>query len=487
MKKILLWLFAVVFVLSFILLVNTHLKFEDQQVSVSEPLPIAPIDQDGAVQRFAKAITYQTISFDDPTKLDPEAFLGLHQHIQESFPVLHQQAEHYTISDYSLVYHVKGSDPSLKPVLYMGHMDVVPVDPGTRDQWLQAPFSGAIVNDVVWGRGTIDDKVTVLALLEAMETLLKNGLKPKRSIYFAFGHDEEIGGEQGAAKIAEHFKDQGLSFEFVLDEGGAITDGIMKGMSQPVAIIGVAEKGFVNLRLTVPSEGGHSSQPPEQTAVGILAQAIVRVENSPFETDLSHSFKTFSHVAHYAPLSMRVPMANLWLLSPLVEQAMLKTPSSAAGIRSTIAPTMLSGSSKSNILPTQASAVVNVRILPGDTVASVKQHFIDVINDPRVEVETFMENEPSQVSPIDSLGYRQIERNIRRMDDNILVAPYLVLGGTDSKHFYGLSENVYRFMMVELNPESLKRFHGVNEQLAVKDYINAVNFFYAMLQESAMQ
>lgn len=484
MKKFLIGLVSVVLILLIVLVVNMQLRFKDTQLSVDSPLPQAPIDKQAAVERFAKAIQIKTISFDDPARLDPQAFLAMHQHLQDSFPLVHQQTEHYTINDYSLVYHLKGSDPSLKPVLFMGHMDVVPVDPGTREQWQQDPFSGAVVDDIVWGRGSIDDKVTVLALMEAMESQLGNGFVPQRSIYFAFGHDEEIGGLEGAAKIAEHFKQQGLSFEFVLDEGGIITDGIMKGIEQPVAIIGVAEKGFVNLRLTVASQGGHSSQPPDHTAVGVLSQAIVKLEENQFDTDLSHSLSTFSHVAHYAPLSMRLPMANLWLFSPIVESTMLGAPSSAAGIRSTIAATMLSGSSKSNILPTQATAVVNVRILPGDSVASVKQHFERVIDDPRVKIETFMANEPSQVSPIDSFGYRLIERNIRRMDQQILVAPYLVMGGTDSKHFYGLSDNVYRFMMVTLDNQGLNRFHGVNERLPVKDYIQAVSFFYAMLEQT---
>lgn len=482
--KIISFLIVLVVVLGVGLYVNTLMSFKDSQLVVDSPLPEAPIDRESAVARFAKSIQFKTVSYDDPSRLNAEAFLGLHKHIQNSFPLIHEKAEHYTISEYSLVYHLKGSDASLKPVLFMGHTDVVPVDEGTAEQWEQQPFSGAVVDDTVWGRGTIDDKVTVMALLEAMETHLKNGFAPKRSIYFAFGHDEEIGGKQGAAKIAEHFKQQGLSFEFVLDEGGAITQGVMTGIEQPVAIIGVAEKGFVNLRLTVSSEGGHSSQPPNHTAAGILSQAIVNIEDNQFDTDLSHSYNTFSHVAAYAPFSLQLPMANLWLFSPIVEQTMLASPSSAAGIRTSIAATMLEGSSKSNILPTVASAVVNVRILPGDTIASVKQHITEAINDPRVKVETFMENEPSQVSPTDSLGYRLIEANIRRMDDSILVAPYLVMGGTDSKHFYELSDNVYRFMMVRLDKQSLKRFHGVNEQLAVDDYIKAVSYFYSMIEDA---
>lgn len=485
MKKILSILLVLVVGLVALLLFRAQTYFVDSQVNVAPSQPTLPADPSAAVERFAKGIQFKTISYDDMSKMDPRAFIEMREHIETSFPLVHANSQCLQFSEHSLLYHFEGSNQQLKPALFMGHLDVVPVDEVTRSQWQQPPFSGAIVDDIVWGRGTIDDKVTVFALLEAMEMMLQQGITMERSIYFAFGHDEEVGGKLGAVKIAEHFKQQGVEFEFVLDEGGAITEGIMKGVSQPVAMIGVAEKGFVNVRLTVDALGGHSSQPPKNTALGILSQAIVNVEQSEFDTDLSHSSKTFDAVGHYAPLSARLPMANLWLLEPVVTNVMLETPSSAAGIKTTIAATMASGSSKSNILPTQANAVVNVRILPGDSIASVTQHFIDVIDDDGVKVDTFMGFEPSAVSPTDSQGYQLIEKHIRRLNNDVLVAPYLVVGGTDSRHFYGLSDNIYRFMMVRLDQQGLKRFHGINEQLPVNDYLNAIAFFYDMLKETA--
>lgn len=485
MKKLLILLLLSVIVLVAVLLVRAEIAFKDSQLHVDSKDRSLLINEAAAVQRFADSIRFATISNDDRSQFDPEPFNALHQHIQSSFPRVHSQSNWQTFNAYSLLYQFKGSDPSLKPALFMGHIDVVPVDETTRDQWQHPPFSGDVVGGVVWGRGTVDDKVTVFALLEAMERMLEKGIMPKRTIYFAFGHDEEVGGSDGAAVIADYFKQQNTQFEFVLDEGGAITEGILTGMTQPVALIGIAEKGFVNLRLTVNAPGGHSSQPPDHTAVGILSQAIVNIENNQFDTDLTFSKMTIDSVGYYAPLSLRLPMANLWLLDPLVVNSMLSAATSAAGIRTTIAATMLSGSSKSNILPTQASAVVNVRIMPQDTVASVKEHIVEAVDDPRVNIETFMENEPSAVSPTDSLGYTLIERTIRSQDSNVLVAPYLVIGGTDSKHFYGLTENVYRFMMVRLTPETLKQFHGVNEHLPVEDYLNAVTFYYEMLEQTA--
>lgn len=485
MKKSLSILGLVLVSLLAVLFIRAQTHFDDSQFKVTIPIEPITLDEEAAVERFAKAIQFPTISNDDREQFDPEPFLGLHQHIKQSFPLVHQHAKREVISNYSLVYSIEGSDPSLKPALFMGHMDVVPVDEATRPQWKQGPFSGAISENTIWGRGTIDDKVSVMALLESLELLLSNNTTPKRSIYFAFGHDEEVGGNQGAAVIAQHFAQQNLQFEFVLDEGGAITQDLMVGVTQPVAIIGIAEKGYVNLKLTVNAEGGHSSQAPNHTAAGILSQAIVNIEANQFPANLSLTQDTFERVGYYTPLSTRLPMANLWLLSPIVENVMLKTPSSAAGVRTTTAVTMLKGSAKSNILPTQATATVNFRLFPGDSIEYVTQRITKVIDDPRVQVEAYMGNEASPVSDTDSFGYKLIESTIRRLDDNILVAPYLVQGGTDAKHFVEMSDSVYRFMMVRLSPKTLKRFHGVNEQITVDDYLQAIQFYYALLAQTA--
>ncbi|MFT4938020.1 MAG: carboxypeptidase PM20D1 [Paraglaciecola sp.] len=484
MKKIILGLLVAIIILAAVLVIRANSTFEDTQYRVENPLKPVVIDQEGAVQRFVRAIQIPTISYDDRNNFNHQAFSDFRQHLEASFPLVHQQATQTKINQYSLIYHLKGSDPDLKPALFMGHMDVVPVDENTLDQWLQLPFGGKVVEGTIWGRGTIDDKVSVLALMESMETLLKQNIKPTRSIYFAFGHDEEVGGE-GAIAIAAHFAKQNLRFEFVLDEGGVVTDGIIPGTSQPVALIGVAEKGFVNFRLSVNDEGGHSSQPPDHTAAGVLAQALVRVENNQFPSTMDYFGLMFDAIGYSTPLSSRLPMANLWLLSPVVKQVILATPNTAATARTTTAVTMLQGSSKSNVLPTEATGVVNFRILPGDTIASIHQHLEQVIDDPRVKIESFMGNEASAVSSIDSYGFKLIEQTIRRLDQNVLVAPYLVLGATDSRHFYQLSDNIYRFMMVRLTPQSLKGFHGINEQISVQDYLQAIQFYSAMIRQAA--
>ncbi|WP_293746828.1 M20 family peptidase [uncultured Paraglaciecola sp.] len=484
MKKILLSAAFLIVVLVAILFYRATSVFENNQYQVTESLTPITLNESAAIERFSQALQIPTISYDDSSKLDHSAFQAFHQHLQQSFPLVFEKTELTKFNDYSMVFHLKGQNPQLKPALFMGHMDVVPVDEQTKDQWLQPPFGGKVVDGIIWGRGAIDDKVSVLALMESLEWYLKQNNQPQRDIYFAFGHDEETGGE-GAIAIAEYFAEKKTQFEFILDEGGVITDGIIPGTTQPIGLVGVAEKGFVNFRLTVKGEGGHSSQPPAHTAAGILASAIVNVENNPFDARTEFFDLMFDNIGYSMPLSQRLPLANLWLFEPVVLSTLLKSPSSAASARTTTAVTMLQGSTKSNVLPTIATAVVNFRILPGDTVASIQAHLERVIDDPRVTLATELANEASAVSPTDNIGFKLIESSIRRLDDNVLVTPYLVLGATDSRHFQSLSKNIYRFMMVSLNPETLEQFHGLNEQISVQDYLNAIQFYYAMLEQTA--
>jgi carboxypeptidase PM20D1 len=484
MKKILLSVASIVLVLVAILFYRANSVFENNQYQVTEPLPTITLDESAVLDRFSRALQIPTISYDDTSKLDHAAFQAFHQLLAESFPLAHTKTRLTKFKDYSMVFHLKGQNSQLKPALFMGHMDVVPVDEQTKDQWLQPPFSGNIVDGIIWGRGAIDDKVSVLALMESLEWYLKQNNLPQRDIYFAFGHDEETGGE-GAIAIAKYFAEQNIQFEFILDEGGVITTGIIPGTTQPIALVGVAEKGFVNFNLSVKGKGGHSSQPPAHTAAGILANAIVNIENNPFDARLEFFDLMFDNIGYSMPLSQRLPLANLWLFEPIVLNTLLKSPSSAASARTTTAVTMLQGSTKSNVLPTIATAVVNFRILPGDSVASIQAHLERVIDDPRVTLSTQWSNEASAVSTTDNIGFKLIESSIRRLDDNILVTPYLVLGATDSRHFQNLSKNIYRFMMVSLDPDTLNQFHGLNEQIAVNDYLNAIQFYYAMLDQTA--
>ncbi|MCJ8269300.1 MAG: M20 family peptidase [Psychrosphaera sp.] len=486
MKKTLTFLIPLVALLAVIILFRTFFSFEDQQL-VSTPSTIIPtIDEPLALKRLSGAIQIKTISYDDREKVDKQTFLQLHQHLQQSFPLIHQQAQKQVINQHSLVFHLAGIVASLKPELFLAHLDVVPVDNNTLSNWTHPPFSGEITDGgtskgTIWGRGTMDDKGGLMALMEAVELMRKNNIQPNRDIYLAFGHDEEIGGLEGAAKIAQHFKQQNIEFEFVLDEGGAITQGMMQGFDRPVALVGIAEKGYVNVHLVVEADGGHASQPPKQTAVGILSQAIVNLENNPFPASLEFTQMTFDAIGNEAAFGPKLAMSNLWLTSPLIKNTLLGQSKLAASLHTTMAATMVSGSSKSNILPTQATGVVNVRIFPGETWETVKQRMISIIDDPRVKVTTTKNVNPSPVSSVDSFGFRLIAQSIRDLDDQILVAPYLVQGGTDSKYFVEVSANVYRFLMIRATRSTLKRLHGIDEQITVSEYMDTIRFYYQML------
>lgn len=471
-------------VLAAILLYRAETVFKDRQAEPANGYVAATFDEQAAVERFAKSLTFPTISYDDRSRFDAAAFLGLQDFLQTSFPLVNARAVRTVVNRYSLVYHLAGSDPSLEPVLFMGHMDVVPVQDDTLADWTHPPFSGTVDKGIVWGRGSLDDKVGVMALMESLEILLAQGFQPKRSIYLAFGHDEEASGTEGAAKIAGHFAQAGLHFDFVLDEGGAITQDMTEGITRPLAVIGVSEKGYVNLELVVNAVGGHSSEPPPHTALGILGRAIVAVEDHPFPARLDYLMMTFDAIGYYMPFDQRFAMSNLWLLSPLVEHHLLQDKASAASMRTTTAVTMASGSPKSNILPTRATAVINFRVLPGETVDSVQQRVQRLVDDDRVQVNLAFGVGPSPVSPTDSRGYRILAETIRAMDDQVLVAPYMVRGGTDARNFYTVSPNVYRFLAVGMDPDTIKYFHGIDERIAIADYLQAIRFYVALMRKA---
>lgn len=484
MKKSISIIVGAAAVLLAVLVYRAETVFQDRQVEPAGGFEPVDIDHLSALDHFSNALKIPTISFDERGNFDAGAFLAFHAFLEDAYPLVHQYTERTVINDYSLVYRLPGSDPSLEPVLFMSHIDVVPVEESTVDEWTYPPFDGNIVDGIIWGRGTIDVKLGVVSLMEAMELLLSKNTRPERDIYLAFGHDEEVGGRDGAARVAEYFNQRGVRFDFVLDEGGAVTEGLINVVAQPVAVIGVVEKGYVNLVLTAQTPGGHSSSPPLQSGLGILSRAIVRIEDKPFPASLDHFNRNFDYLGAYTPFVTRLLMANQWLFSPLIKRQLLADAGTAAALRTTAAATMMSGSPKANILPTSARAVVNFRILPGETAAGVRQRVVDLIDDQRITVTAEYANDPSPVSPVDSRGFELIAATLRGMDPQVLVAPYLVQGGTDAKYFYPLSDHVYRFLMFRATPQSLRYAHGIDEQVPVEDYLQAIRFYYHLLRQS---
>jgi len=486
MKKIGLLLLLCLIALAAVLLVRT-LRFTSRQVQV-EPGAEVVVDKETAAGRLAQALRFQTVSYADAKQFRGDEFAAFHKFLEASFPRVHAALAKEVVGDYSLLYTWKGSEDGLGPIVLMSHQDVVPVEPGTEGNWTQPPFGGSIQDGFIWGRGALDDKVGVMGLLEAVELLLAQGVQPRRTVYLAFGHDEEVGGRNGATRIASLLQSRGVRPEYILDEGSAVTEGILPGVGSPVALIGVAEKGFVSLELTVEGEGGHSSSPPTHTAIGILSAAIGRLEENQMPASSRGVIgRTFEYVGPEMPFAKRMVFANLWLFRPLVERQLAAAPSTNAAMRTTTAATMILGGVKENVLPARASAVVNFRILPGDTIQSVIDHTIRAINDGRVKVSRYGEtaNEPSAVAGTDSAGYLLLERSVRESFQGALVAPSQVIGATDSRHYAALSNSIYRFAPFIVNAEDLKRIHGTDERISVENYAQCVRFYYRLIANSA--
>ena len=474
-----------VLLLAGVLAFNT-LRFTNDVEPVVPAMDIR-VDVDSVAARLAEAVRFRTISHADGAQVDSSAFLDLHAFLEGAFPGVDSMLVVEKVSDLSLLYTWPGHNTALAPVVLMGHQDVVPVE-GREEAWTQPPFDGVIRDGFIWGRGTLDNKSGVLGILEAVELLLAQGFAPERTVYLAFGHDEEVGGERGAKKIAEHLAARHASLAMVLDEGGLIIDGVLPGLDAPTAIVGTAEKGYLSLELSVESAGGHSSRPPRNTAIGILSEAITTLEAHPLPARLhGPTAEMFAHVGPSMVLTQRVVLANLWLFRPLMVRMLGDDENTSPTVRTTTAATLFNAGEKDNVLPTRATAVVNFRILPGETVESVTAYVRQTIDDPRVQVRSLAEGRnPSPVSPSTSAAFEMVAQSIRAVspEADLIVAPYLSIGGTDAKHFTGLSDNVYRFIGWKVGPDDLDRVHGINERLAIEEYARSIRFYAQVLRST---
>jgi carboxypeptidase PM20D1 len=468
-----------------ILLIRTS-QFTSPHIDVPPVIRLA-VNKEEAANRLAAALKFKTVSHRDSTLFDGASFLLFHRYLEDVFPKVHATLKKETINRYSLLYTWKGREEEHKPILFMAHQDVVPVVQETEKSWAYLPFDGHISDGHIWGRGALDMKFGLMGLLEAIEALLENDFEPKRTIILAFGHDEEMGGVYGAKKIAEILASRKVRFEYVLDEGGLIVKDVIPGVSGPVALVGIAEKGHVSLELTAKTDGGHSSMPPTHTAVGIISKAIVKLEENPFPSNMTYAAKLFEHVGPHMPYFRRIIFANMWLFNPLVKRILSKSPETNATIRTTTAATMFHGGEKENVLPIQAKAVINFRIMPGENVESVVNYARRTIDAPNVKIRPLpLRFEPSPVSDVHSKGYGIIRKTIHQIitENKFIVAPYLVVGGTDSRYVTAISDNVYRFVPVVFHPEDVKRIHGTNERISIENYVQAVKFYYHLIRNS---
>ena len=487
-KRLLVGLLAALSVLIAVVVVRTLTFTAPPQPTVAAPSVLA-FDGDAAATRLAKAITFPTISGGDSATRDAAAtaFTDLHRHLRASFPKVYVTLHHEVVSGHSLLFTWSGSQPDLPPIVLIAHQDVVPIEDPSA--WTRPPFGGVIADGHIWGRGAMDFKLGVLGILEAVEALLLAEFTPRRTVIIGLGHDEEIGGQQGAKALAAALRARQVKPWLVLDEGLMVTDGIIDGLDRPAALIGIAEKGFLTLELAVSSTGGHASTPPDQTAVGIVAAAVARLQDAPFPSTLSEPIHAMmDRLGPHMPFGNKLAMANRWLLGGLVAGKMAGKPATAAAVRTTIAPTMLTGSKKPNVLAKRATAIVNFRLAPGDTRKRVIARVREVIDDDRVSlkaVDNFL-SDPSPSSPVNGAPYATLETTIRQIYPQALVAPALFVGASDGRHYQGLTSAVYRFSPQTLTPSDRLRFHGIDERVSIDGYRNAIRFYAQLIRNASL-
>lgn len=466
-----------------VVLVRTNAVRPAAQVAAIALAPAPAIDVARAAGRLGEAIRFETVSRTAGVVEDPAAFRAFQAWLAQTYPLTHRAMRLERVRDFTLLYTLPGADARLAPMLLLAHQDVVPVEPGTEGDWEAPPFSGALRDGFVYGRGAADDKGALVAILEAMETLLAEGFAPRRTIMFAFGHDEEtLGG--GAAATAALLRQRGVRAWFVLDEGMAIVENFPL-TGRPVALIGVAEKGYMTVRVTARGEGGHSSMPPHDSAAERLSRAILAIRARPFPAHLGDgpAAQLLDALAPDLPFATRAAIANRWAFGPLIESQIAQVPQSDALLRTTIAPTVIGGGTKENVLPQQMYALVNLRLHPRDTTESALAYLRQSVADIEgVTIEFEGEpNNPSPVSATDSDSYALLAAAARAAaPQGAPVAPMLVLGATDSRHYAGVAENVYRFAPMVAAQSELGRIHGTGERMSVEN-MGRLTRFYAQL------
>jgi carboxypeptidase PM20D1 len=445
------------------------------------------LNEAGLAERLSQSIQFQTVSFQSPELKNQSQFTAFIDWVHTSYPRVHQSLDYIQLND-TMLYRWQGSDSSLQPILVTGHYDVVPVIPGSESQWQQPPFSGAIVDGLIWGRGALDDKSGVLGILEAVTYLLGAGHQPKRTVYLSFGHDEEIGGPEGAAAVAAYLKDQGVQLAWSLDEGSFIFDGLIAGVDSLVAAINVAEKGSITLDIVAAAEGGHSSMPPQTSAITDLARAITQLEENPVPGGLEGlSADMFDRISRHMPFVPRVFFANQWLFGGLIDNQLSGAPTTNAMLRTTTAPTMLSGSVKTNVLPIEAVATVNFRIHPRDSMDSIESYVADLVASDSISVHRRGGADASAVSDWKAPGFAIIAQSMREIHGDIPVAPGLMIAASDSRHYGKVADNAYRFNPIRMTPELLTGFHGTNEKIAVADYAQGVRGYIRIIAHGTAQ
>lgn len=443
-----------------------------------------PFDVAVAARHLGEAVRFRTISHQDPAEDQPAEWDRLHAWLQTTYPDAHRAMAREVVAGHALVYTWKGTDPSLDPIVLMAHQDVVPVTPGSEEAWTHPPFDGVIADGAVWGRGAIDDKGSLVTLFEALDGLAKVGFTPRRTVILVSGHDEEVRGG-GAKAAAALLKARGVKAQFVLDEGMVVVADhpVTQG---PVALIATAEKGYATLTVTAPAVGGHSSAPPAQTGVATLAKAVLSIADKPFPMKFDGpGADMLKSLAPHSSTTIKVAAANTWLFSPLLVGQTAKTPVGAAMLHTTIAPTMLKGSPKENVLPQDATAWINYRIAPGDSSAEVMARAREAVGDLPVKLAWVKApDEPTRISSTRSEGWKTLAA-LAGDESKAPVAPALMTAASDSRYMSPIADDIYRFQPLVLSVDATKMIHGTDEHVSIANIERMVRFYQRLVETAA--
>jgi carboxypeptidase PM20D1 len=439
-------------------------------------------------QKLCGAVQCATISYNDSTQTDWRAFDKLRDFLEDAFPNVHRKLKREIIGGHSLLFEWAGTDSTRLPVMLYAHQDVVPIETHEDDGWSHPAFGGEIADGYIWGRGTLDTKGLIIAMMEAAEQLLTAGFTPRSTIYFAFGHDEEVGGNYGAANIAKFLQARNVRLGMLLDEGLGVIQAAFSPTDPPVALIGMAEKGQANIELKVRAEGGHSSAPPFETAIGTLSTAIGKLQVNPMSPRLTPLvIASLKSAAHLMDGKTRFAMRNVGLLKGQIIKALAKDPLTDILIRTKMTPTIINGGLKSNVLPKEVNAILNVRLLQGDSIESVLAHIHEVVGDTRVEVKVLPDaNDPSPVTSSKTPEFAMLSSTIGDIYTGAVICPALMPAGTDSKNFTPICTNIFRFSPFSLPREESGRVHNHDERISLQSCNDLLAFYTLLFQNLSL-
>ena len=439
------------------------------------------LDNEKIIERLRTLVRFKTVSYRDSHLEDDKEFEGLLNSLPELYPNVYRVCKETRLEDRGVLIHWKGKDSKKEPAVMMAHYDVVPVD---EERWEKPPFEAILENNVVWGRGTLDTKVTVNGILSAADKLISEGFVPEADIYFAFSGGEEING-QGAVNIVEYFQKNQIDLAFVVDEGGAVVENVFPGVKAPCGLIGISEKGILELKYSCRSAGGHASAPKPNSPLVALSSACLKVEKHPFKMHITKPVKEmFDVLGRYSSFVYRMIFANLWCFSPVLNVLCKKQGGELnALMRTTVAFTQAKGSAASNVIPPEASLVSNIRLNPADTIDSAMQYISKVIDDDKIEIDRLHGMNPSCISKTDCEEYMKVASSVVSTWKGSIAAPYLMMQCSDSRHYGRISDKVYRFSAMDLTSEERATIHGNNERIRVETALKATEFYVRLMKQ----